>query len=105
MEEVSIREKHEFLENLVSLRRSDYTTYIAVIYIIVSMLIDDGKITAEEAVLKDEDLATASKGELKRAIKCLRETAAGDLKIANPLNAPFSISAKTYSTRRKEHRE
>lgn len=78
MEEVSIREKHELLENLVSLRRLDYTAYIAAICMIVSMLIDDGKMTAEEAVLKDGDLANASKGELKRAIKVLRTASSGD---------------------------
>ena len=49
------------------------------------MLIRDGKLTANEAITKHEDIANASKGELKRAIKCLRETAAGDLKIAKPI--------------------
>ena len=78
MSEVSIREKHELMENLVSLRRSDYTAYIATICMIVSMLIDNGKMTAEEAVLKDKDLANASKGELKRAIKILRTASSGD---------------------------
>ena len=94
MEEVSIREKHELLENLVSLRRLDYTAYIAAICMIVSMLIDDGKMTAEEAVLKDGDLANASKGELKRAIKCLRETAADDLKIAKPIERTIQYIRK-----------
>lgn len=105
MSEVSIREKHELMENLVSLRRSDYTAYIATICMIVSMLIDNGKMTAEEAVLKDKDLANASKGELKRAIKFCERPPAAIQSFGGPQKGLCSISARTYSTRRKEQRE
>lgn len=85
MGEKYTEEEREFLKKLDFLRRTKYPAYLAVICMIVSMLIRDGKLTANEAITKHEDIANASKGELKRAIKCLRETAAGDLKIAKPI--------------------
>lgn len=82
MGEKHTEEERESLKKLDFLRRTKYPAYLAVICMIVSMLIRDGKLTANEAITKHKDIANASKGQLKRAIKDLRETAAGDLKIS-----------------------
>ncbi len=67
----------EATERILELRRKDFSAYLAVICKIEALLIHEGKTTVEEAAL-NKDIANASKGELKRAIKCLRECASID---------------------------
>ena len=69
--------EREFIELLWELRRKNYSAYLAVICRIESMLIHEGKTTAERAA-SNKELVSASKGELKRAIKWLRKCASND---------------------------